>query len=310
MKTPVGLAKADAMAGSATSLGDVRITSIIESAMPVLSPWEIFPDCDAGVISQGRAAYGAAHFGAAVADTKDERLVITIQGFVIESGGLRILIDTCVGDCKPRKRAEFNQQAHGWVNALRAAGFAPESIDMVVCTHLHVDHVGCNTHWNGERWIPTFPKARYLITRPDWEHWTSQAAAFALERTGDYIADSVLPVLEAGQLDLVEPDHRIDPHVCLVPAPGHSPGMVMVRIESGTHCLTLAGDLLHSPLQCLQPDWSTRFCSHPDASRATRHQWLKYFARTGESVWPAHFAGSGQGKVRAVGAAYFFEFSA
>jgi glyoxylase-like metal-dependent hydrolase (beta-lactamase superfamily II) len=298
------------MPNHSIKIGSVLITSVIESDEPVLSPWEIFPDCDSKSLLKARSTYNSAHFGVATNDPQLDRLRIRIQGFVIEADGLRILIDTCVGDCKLRNRSEFNKQNRQWHSALRASGYEPDSIDLVVCTHLHVDHVGGNTLWDGKQWVPAFANARYLVTQADWDHWSAASTVSILARTGDYISDSLLPLMQANVLDLVSVDHRISESIRLIPAPGHSPGMVMVRVENAGRCLTLTGDLLHSPIQCLQPHWSTRFCSDPDESRKTRLYWLKYFSKSDEYIWPAHFSQGGFGKVSATGDHYFFEFDA
>ena len=147
---------------------------------------------------------------------------------------------------------------------LREAGVSPEDIDIVLCSHLHVDHVGWNTRLENGRWVPTFPNARYLISRREWEHWQA-AGAKALERTGDYITDSVLPVFAAGQAELVGDAHAVAPNVSVEPAPGHTPGQMMVRLGEGSGQAILCADLMHHPLQVRYPEWSTRFCTDPAA---------------------------------------------
>ena len=139
----------------------------------------------------------------------------------------------------------------------------------MLCSHLHVDHVGWNTRLDNGRWVPTFPNARYLIARREWDHWQA-AGAGALERTGDYITDSVLPVFAAGQAELVGDAHAVAAGISVEPAPGHTPGQMMVRLGSGREQAILCADLMHHPLQVRYPEWSTRFCTDPAQARATR----------------------------------------
>src|SRR6266550_2694703 len=137
-----------------------------------------------------------------------------------------------------------------------------QDIDIVLCSHLHVDHVGWNTRLDNGRWVPTFPNARYLISRREWDHWQAAGMA-ALARTGDYITDSVLPVFAAGQADLVGDEHAVASEISVELAPGHTPGQMMVRLGSGRYQAILSADLMHHPLQVRYPDWSTRFCTDP-----------------------------------------------
>ena len=136
-------------------------------------------------------------------------LTITIQSFLIRQNGLTILVDSCSGnDKEARARPEFRRAQWPWLERLREAGVKPEDIDIVLCSHLHVDHVGWNTRLDNGRWVPTFPNARYLISRREWDHWQAAGPA-ALARTGDYITDSVLPVFASGQAELIGDEHAL-----------------------------------------------------------------------------------------------------
>jgi glyoxylase-like metal-dependent hydrolase (beta-lactamase superfamily II) len=146
--------------------------------------------------------------------------------------------------------------ADGFSRAAGAAGFPPESIDLVLCTHLHVDHIGWNTRLQDGRWVPTFPRARYLFARKEWEHWSTRDG----DEYGPIIADSVRPVVEAGRADLVEGDHRISEELALEPTPGHTPGHVSLRVSSQGQEAVITGDLMHHPVQCGEPDWNSNFC--------------------------------------------------
>src|SRR5262249_48238282 len=153
-------------------------------------------------------------------------------------------------------------------------GFARETVDAVVCTHLHVDHVGWNTMKDGGRWVPTFPNARYLIGAREYEHWKEGNR----EETQQIMADSGAPVFDAGLADMVEMDHRISPELWLVPTPGHTPGHVSVAIESKGETAIITGDMMHHPCQIGRPDWSAEFDSDKQASAACRRMMIPEWA--------------------------------
>jgi glyoxylase-like metal-dependent hydrolase (beta-lactamase superfamily II) len=282
-------------------IGEVSLTRVVESEMPLLDPAEIYPNSTPAII-EANLDWLAPRFY----DPASRLLVITIQGFVVRSQGRIIVVDTCVGDCKSRRRAPFDQQRWDWIGRLAAAGVRPEDVDTVICTHFHVDHVGWNTRLENGRWVPTFPNARYLFTKDEWAFWKSDAARAQRDRSGDYFADSVMPIAEAGLADFVAMDHRINDEVSLAPQPGHTPGLVGVALRSGGELALLASDLLHSPLQCRYPDWSTRFCIDPDQSRRTRIEFLHRHAGTGIMVVPTHFPSPSAGTIERDGQTFRF----
>jgi glyoxylase-like metal-dependent hydrolase (beta-lactamase superfamily II) len=265
-------------------LGDASVTRIIEAEDPLLSPYEIFPDCTREHIAENASWMIPRWY-----DPVSELLVISIQSFVIRTGGMTILVDTCTGEGKNRARQRFHQRTWPWMERLRAAGVEPKSVDVVMCTHLHVDHVGWNTRLENGKWVPTFPNARYLIARKEWEYWQDASRTEGLKRTGNYIADSVLPVFAAGQADLIGPDYCIANTLWLEPTLGHTPGHFAVHVAGGGSELVLSGDMMHHALQLRYPEWSTRFCSDPDQARATRAAFFAKYAGTGMLVVPAHF---------------------
>ena len=276
-------------------LGGVRITRIVESQGPLLKPAEIFPDSSPEIIEANKHWLAPAFY-----DPPSDRLVICIQSFLLETDTLKILVDTCVGDCKPRVRADFDRQRWHWLDRLAALGISPQQIDVVLSTHLHVDHVGWHTRLEGGRWRPTFERARYLFTHPEWDYWQHNEGHPALVRTGDYIGDSVWPVFEAGQADLVAMDHEIAPGIRLVPLPGHTPGHVGVAIEGLSGRLMLTADLFHHPLQCSYPQWNTRFCLNAEQSRQTRMETMRRLSEEGTLLMPSHFPTARPGRLLAV----------
>tara|TARA_R110000851_G_scaffold73980_1_gene163130 strand:- start:11849 stop:12769 length:921 start_codon:yes stop_codon:yes gene_type:complete len=283
------------MKTTTTQLGQVKISRIIESSEPLLRPAEIFPDSDPDIIARN-IDWLAPHFY----DPETDKLVITIQSFLLETQTHKILIDTCVGDCKQRVRSEFHEKQWNWLKGLESLGLGVEDIDIVLSTHMHVDHVGWNTRFNGKEWVPTFPNARYLFTAPEWDYWKENEGHPALVRSGDYIGDSVWPLFHAGQADLVNMDHEIVPGVRLVPLPGHTPGHVGVEIDNASDPTLITADLFHHPLQCCYPHWNTRFCLDPLKSRATRLNAMADLAHKGTTVMAAHFPSPNAGKIEVV----------
>ena len=285
------------------TFGASTLQRVVESEGPLLSPFEIFTDCTQAHLDANRA-----WLQPRFQDPASGLLTITIQSFLIRQDGLTILVDSCSGnDKEARQRPEFRRAKWPWLERLADAGVKPEDIDIVLCSHLHVDHVGWNTRLDNGRWVPTFPNARYLISRREWDHWQAAGAA-ALSRTGDYITDSVLPVFAAGQAELVADEHAVAPEISVEPAPGHTPGQMMVRVGAGREQAMLCADLMHHPLQVRYPEWSTRFCTDPAQARETRIRFFNQHANTGRLVLPAHFPSPTGGTIERDGKEFRFVF--
>ena len=219
-----------------------------------------------------------------------------------------ILVDSCVGNSKPRNREFFDDAEFPWMDRFLATGTRPEDIDFVLCTHLHVDHVGWNTRLEDGRWVPTFPNARYIFARTELEYWLSQSERGLMTRTGDYVADSVIPILEAKRELLVEMDHQIEDGITLAPLPGHTPGQVGLRIASGGEEALICGDLMHHMIQCHIPAWSTIACADRAAARETRKAFLDRYADTNVTVLPSHFPNPSAGRIVPEGEAFAFRY--
>lgn len=281
-------------------VGQVKISQVIELG-PMVSPARFFFENGSAELAH-RNPWLKPHFA-----DDNGKLIASIHCFIIESMGKRIVVDTCVGNDKKRQIAAWNHLNGPFLQDLTRAGFAPETIDTVLCTHLHVDHVGWNTRWVDGRWLPTFPSARYLFARKEWEHWSS------LSNTGngdDILGDSVRPIIAAGLADLVDTNHRLTDEVWLEPTPGHTPGHVSVRIESqGVHAV-ITGDLIHHPIQCSEPDLPVNFDSDREQARLTRRHFLGCCARDHTLVLGTHFATPTAGRVVASGETWRFDVSA
>jgi len=230
------------------------------------------------------------------------KLRMAIQALVIETPTRRIIVDTCLGNDKQDRRIPRWNDLHGpFLADLAAAGYPRESIDTVLCTHLHVDHVGWNTMLVDRRWVPTFPWARYLMGRVEFEYWRSQ-------RDHDHhlpiFADSVAPVFDAGLVDLVETDHRVSDEISLVPTLGHTPGHFSVRIASRGEEALITGDFIHHPCQIAHPEWSSTADTDPEAAHRTRDRMLKELSERPVVVIGTHFAGATAGRIVRDGDAY------
>ena len=281
------------------TLGRLHITAVVERAGPTRPTW-LLPDATPEALARHRE-WLAPHF----LDEKD-RFLQSIHTFVVRTPELTALVDTCVGNDKDRGgRQPFHMMHTAFLEDLRAAGVPPESVDVVLCTHLHVDHVGWNTRLEHGRWVPTFPRARYLFARREWEHWSTEPDP----DTARIMADSVAPILEAGLATLVDAEHRLSGEIWLEPTPGHTPGHVCVHVESaGAHAI-FSGDLMHHPIQVAEPQWSSMFCSDKKQSAATRMAFVEKHADTATLILPAHFPDKSAGHVVGVAGKTRFRYA-
>jgi glyoxylase-like metal-dependent hydrolase (beta-lactamase superfamily II) len=223
------------------------------------------------------------------------RLKMSIHALVVETPDRRIVVDTCLGNDKQGRRIPtWNNLQGPFLADLATAGYPRESIDTVLCTHLHVDHVGWNTMLVDGKWLPTFPRARYLMGRVEFAHWQEQHER---DDMAAVFADSVKPVHDAGLADLVETDHRVCDEISLVPTTGHTPGHVSVLIRSEGEEALITGDFIHHPCQIAHPEWSSTADTDPEAAHRTRDCMLKELSERPVLVIGTHFAGATAGRI-------------
>lgn len=274
-------------------IGDVTISSVVEFEGPVPGA-VVLPEATA------EAVLDVDWLQPQFADSSGS-VVMRIQALVVESAGRRIVIDTCLGNDKPRTNEFFNQLHGPFLDDMAAAGFAAGSIDAVVCTHLHVDHVGWNTVLRDGEWVPTFPNARYYLSRADVEYWSTTPSP-----DGDLFGDSVRPVIEAGQADLIDPPFAITDEVMVEPTPGHSPGHVSIHIQSGAAEAVITGDVMHHPVQCARPSWASAFDEDVARAEKTRREFLERYCESEILVIGTHFGTPTAGYIVRDGDAYRF----
>jgi glyoxylase-like metal-dependent hydrolase (beta-lactamase superfamily II) len=281
-------------------IGDIRVARVVENEGPFAPVGFLLPDFRSEMLEEHR------WLRPQYVD-QEIRALMSFHSYVLRTRHHTILIDGCVGNGKERpERPMWHRQEGPYLERLAQAGVRPEEIDVVFCTHLHADHVGWNTRLRDGRWVPTFPNARYIFARREYEHWER------LHRAGqkpnhDSFTDSVLPVMEARQADLVESDHEIETGIHLEAAYGHTPGTCLMHVKSrGAHGVFI-GDVMHTPVQLADPGLSSRFCSDPAQSAATRRALCERYAETATLLYTGHFPAPSAARVVRRGAGFSLE---
>ncbi|MGZ3410320.1 MAG: MBL fold metallo-hydrolase [Xanthobacteraceae bacterium] len=285
-------------------IGDVSVASIIERDGPWRPINNMFPTADLAT-----ARRHLADMDAIVFDPISEKIVITYQTFVVRTPKHNILIDTCTGEHKGYPPPmDFPKQP--WVDGLHALGLAFEDIDFVFCTHLHIDHTGWNTQLVNGRWVPTFPNAKYIFHKREYAYWEEEHRRggnphFAM---GPVWQMNCEPVVEAGQVLLVDENYSLDDTFYLSLSPGHTPNHCCIHIRSKGQEAIVLGDMMHHALQCREPDWSTGFCSDPKLAAQTRWKFFGEYADTPTLMLPIHFPHPTCGKIAADGKTFRYHF--
>jgi glyoxylase-like metal-dependent hydrolase (beta-lactamase superfamily II) len=212
---------------------------------------------------------------------------ISFQAFAMQTPTKTIVIDTCVGNDRVREYDIFCNMQGSYLEDLKTAGYDPDKVDVVLCTHLHFDHVGWNTRLENGKWVPTFPNARYLFGRTEHEHWQAVRATGAPHF--EHFADSIDPIIEAGLADFIEAPYQVCDEVQLFPTPGHTPGHVAVLVTAGGREIAITGDLMHHPLQLAEPQLRVNADVDKDQGIRTRRAFCERFENKKAFVIGTHF---------------------
>ena len=282
------------------AVGDITIQRIIEQEDPLFDPLTFLPTLTEAQLSENRSWLEQCH----ALDANTGQLTLCIQSYVVKTPRHTILIDSCVGNEKPRPNRPFwhMKTSDTYMRNLTGAGVKLDDIDFVMCTHLHVDHVGWNTRLENGRWVPTFPKARYIFSERELAYWTAENEKTPIE----CIADSVIPIVEAKRADLVKSDHALNDLVQLMPTPGHTPDHYAVRLGGRGPQAVMSGDLIHTPLQARYPELSMRADYDQKQSAVTRRAFLEQHCDRDVLVCTAHFPSPSMGRVSRWGEGFRF----
>jgi glyoxylase-like metal-dependent hydrolase (beta-lactamase superfamily II) len=277
-------------------IGEVEIARIVE-----VNAWEddiamLLPNAKPELVQ--RHAWLRPHFA-----TPDGRMIISFQCFVLRSRGKAVMIDTCIGNDRQREFDVFTNMHTTFLDDLRIAGFAREQMHAVLCTHLHFDHVGWNTMKVGDKWVPTFPQARYLFGRREYQHWQHLKATGGYHHM-DHLADSIEPITAAGLAEFIDPDFQLTDEISLIPTPGHTPGHVSVLIRSRGAEAVITGDLMHHPIQLALPTTPGNFDMDKEQGARTRLEFVQRFADRPALVIGSHFSDPTSGHIVSDGDAW------
>ena len=229
--------------------------------------------------------------------------VLSMHSLIVESEGQTIVVDTCIGNDKDRNYPRWHHMQSNFLADLGEAGFSTEAVDQVICTHLHVDHVGWNTTLINDRWVPTFQRANYLFGRVEYEHWSEEPQEY-----GPVFKDSVAPVWDAGKAQLIENNHQLTSEVSLIPTPGHTPGHVSVKVESKGETAIITGDLMHHPCQITHSHWQCTADFDDNQAAATRTQFIARYADQPVLIIGTHFSGPTAGWIVRDGSTFRLDY--
>ena len=280
-------------------LGDIKVT-LVREVMVEVGPDEMFQTNNDLADVAKHENWLKPHF-----ITDDGMFHLSVHAFVVESEGQTIMVDTCLGNRIVPGYDDLSNMGEGFLNALSDAGYQPADISTVVCTHLHFDHVGWNTVLKDGEWVPTFPNARYLFGKQEYEYWAGREdKSFAYT-----FGDAVQPVMDAGLADLVANDMQITGGVWLEPTPGHTPGHASVRVSSGGDEGVITGDMVHHPLQFAEPQWGMIADEDTEMAAQTRREFVDKYGDTDVTVFGTHFGGPSCGHIRSAGDRWEFRTS-
>ncbi len=283
------------------AVGDMTVHRVIESEGPLFDPLAFFPTLTRDLLDENLPWLKPDYI-----DATSGQLMLCIQSYVVRTKHRNILIDSCVGNHKARPAYPFWNQMESsrYEQNLAATGLTVGDIDYVMCTHMHVDHVGWNTRLENGRWVPTFPKAKYVFADRELAFWTEK------ERTDPgkqpWIADSVLPIVAAGRQEVVTSRHELSDTIRLIPTPGHTIDHYSVRVgEPGADAI-IAGDMIHSPIQARYPEIGMRSDYSSPRAGETRRALFEELCGTSTLLCTGHFPGTSKGHMSRWGDGFRF----
>lgn len=282
-------------------VGDFTIHRIVEEERPFYDIKTYFPTLTDDVLAQNRD--WLQDCGAIDAQGQ---IVLCMQCFVVRTPRHTILVDSCLGNDKnlPHRPQWHRMNRPNFHHSLAAAGVGVEEIDYVMCTHLHLDHVGWNTKLENGRWVPTFPNARYIFSKKEYDYWEEQTRLGAATPMND----SVIPIVEARRADLVASDFQLNDHIRCLPTPGHTPDHYVIQLGKSGEDAVMTGDLMHSPLQAKYPELGMRVDFDSAMGARSRRGLLQRYCDTGTLICPCHFPSPSAGRVTAWGDGFGFRF--
>lgn len=277
----------------ATKIGQYLIERVIESERPYAPAMEFFPALTAEMLGICKREFDSGQI------TQDGRLEMSFTAFVIKTGRHNIMVDTCCGEDKERPlRPAFHRMKTNFIPALAQARLKPEDIDFVMCTHLHWDHVGWNTRLVNGVWTPTFPNAKYIMSKKEFDHWDHIYRSGEKNTHTQAFEDSVDPIVRANQAVLVKDDFELEQGISIEPCPGHTPGNFVINVRSQNQTGVLTGDVMHHQIQLRYPEMSTVADDDQNLSRISRVALIEKHADTGNLIFPAHFSSPTVGTIQ------------
>ena len=255
-----------------------------------------------------------------------EQMLQSQNSWIVETPETTIFVDPANGNDKIRRIPRFSNLKTPYLAKIRRAGIDLDKVDVVLCTHFHSDHYGWGTRLVDGVYVPTFPNARYLYSRADFE-WadTMDPATEGVyvdggrriecskgmlpgisEGTKTALKDSVYPLLESGHVTLIpQEDMRIDSYGTLKTAVGHAPGTFRVDIESEGEKAIISGDIMHHPIQVANWRWNSIFCVEPERAVQERYRLLNDCAESNALLLPGHFNNPTAARIRKTSADSF-----